>query len=110
MDEKLLRKMVSSIKCSQCGQHYGTANTDLLGHRDRRLWVFSVSCPSCGARRRLVVAGGVDQRTELPQVDAEHIEAETSDSSTPLTSDDVLEMHVFLKDFNGDFRTIFCHV
>ena len=27
--------------------------------------------------------------------------------STPITSDDVLDMHLFLQDFNGDFQRLF---
>jgi hypothetical protein len=34
--------------------------------------------------------------------------ADTGKLSAPIDFDDVLDMHIFLKDFDGDFRSLFC--
>ena len=47
--------------------------------------------------------------TPLPE-ERQQLSPETptvSTPTTPVTSDDVLDMHLFLKDFNGDFQRLF---
>ena len=103
MDEMFIRNLLSNVKCGRCGWHCGPADADLLGYRGD-LWVFSVYCPSCKSQG--LVAAAI-KRGEVPEVVAELTEAEKSKFSTPISSDDVLDMHIFLKDFSGDFSSLF---
>lgn len=99
MDEEYVKNLVANFKCAQCDQQYEPGNADVLAH-NKDLWVFSVYCPSC-QNRNLVVA--VIKESGDSEVIMELTEAEQAKFSEPVCSDDVLEMHLFLRDFDGDF-------
>jgi hypothetical protein len=103
MDEKFIKKLLSNMKCGVCGQHYEPANISILEHRED-LWFLSVYCPGCKSQG-LVAA--VIREGKVNKVITELTEAEKSKFSTPIGSDDVIDMHTFLKDFSGDFSSLF---
>jgi len=103
MDERFIRKLLSNMKCGVCGQHYEPTNISVLGHREG-LWFLSVYCPSCKSQG-LVAA--VIKEGKVPEVVTELTEAEKSKFSIPIGSDDIIDMHTFLKDFSGDFSSLF---
>ena len=105
--QKLLFKSLSNVKCEFCGQYYQAANMTVLGHRED-LWFLSIYCSGCRRRRLAVV---VIERGQVSEVVTEPTEAENDKLSTSidseLDSDDLLDMHIFLKDFSGDFSSLF---
>ena len=105
MDEGLVKKLLSNIKCSICGRHYEPAHIKVLKHRED-LWFLSVFCPACKSQG-LVAA--VIREDRAPEIVTELTDDEISKfaASPSLESDDVLEMHEFLKDFGGDFLSLF---
>lgn len=103
MDDEFVKNLVSNVKCRRCGLPYEPGNTHLLAYR-HDLWLLSVYCPSCKSQGLLVAATG---KTEWPDVDAELAEAEKSRFSAPISSDDVIDTHMFLKGFGGDFSSLF---
>ena len=34
MEDKLIKRLMTSLKCDSCGQHYEVYNIDILGHRE----------------------------------------------------------------------------
>ena len=101
--EKLICKAFSSVECEVCGQHYESANIGVMGHRNG--WGFlSLYCSVCKRNRSAVVGVGAPRPT---QVFVEPAGADTGKLSAPIDLDDVLDMHIFLKDFDGDFRSLF---
>lgn len=76
-----------------------------MGHRED-LWFLSVHCLSCKSQG-LVAA--VIKEGESPEELPELTEADIARfaSSSPIDSDDVLDMHTFLEEFSGDFSSIF---
>jgi len=103
MDERFIKKLLSHMKCGVCGQHYEPANVKVLEHRED-LWFLSVYCPGCKSQG-LVAA--VIREGKAPEIVTELTEVEKSKLSTPIDSDDVIDMHTFLKDFGGDFSSLF---
>lgn len=108
MDEKFIRKLLSNMKCGICGQPYDSSNIHVMGHRED-LWFLSVHCLSCKSQG-LVAA--VIKDGELPEpVEAvpELTEADIKKFAafSPVDSDDVLDMHTFLKEFGGNFSSLF---
>ena len=103
MEDKFIRKLLSNVKCKHCGQHCEPANIDLLGHQED-LWLFSMYCSSCYSR---VLVAAAFRESEVPEAVTELTEAEKSKLSAPIISDDVLDMHIFLNDFSGDFSSLF---
>jgi len=103
MDERFIKKLLSNMKCGVCGQHYEPANIKVLEHRED-LWFLSVYCPGCKSQG-LVAA--VIREGKAPEIVTELTEVEKNKLSTPIDSDDVIDMHTFLKDFGGDFSSLF---
>ncbi len=102
MDDRFIKKLLSNMKCSVCGRHYEASNINVLGHRDN-LWFISVYCPSCKSQG-LVAA--VVKEGKAPEIISDLTEAEAGRYSALVDSDDVLNMHSFLKEFDGDFVSL----
>jgi len=105
MEEKLIKRLMATMKCDSCGQHYEAYNIDVLGHRED-LWFLSVSCLACQTQS-LVAA--VIKEGKAPKVTTDLTEAELDKfkEMDKLTADEVLDMHSFLKGFDGDFSRLF---
>jgi len=102
--ETLIRKLIASVRCSVCGKPYRPSNIKVLGHEDN-LWFLSVFCPSCrtlGLVAAVVKREAVKRATELtPEEKIKFANAR------PIGADDVLEMHEFLQNFEGDVKAMF---
>jgi len=95
--EKLIKQLVQQIECI-CGRQYRPENFRLLAHSDQ-LWFFRAFCPRCrttGVIGILVAAGQPLIRDVTRQ------EWEQFRKKGPITADDVLDLHLFLKDYHGD--------
>jgi len=105
MDEKIIKKLLSNMKCGVCGQHYEPTHVRVLGHQEN-LWFLTVFCQGCQSQG-LVAA--VIKEGKPVEVVAELSEAERSkfSNSPAIGTDDVLDMHTFLKKFGGDFSSLF---
>jgi hypothetical protein len=105
MDEKYIRRMMSTMKCSVCGERYESGNISVLGHRDD-VWFLSVFCPSCHSQG-LVAA--VINDSKVPQVVTDLTQGEKAKFGTGngVEADDILDIHDFLKGFDGDFSKLF---
>jgi len=105
VEESLVKKLVASVKCSVCGQRYEADNIDVLGHEED-LWFLRVSCPACNTH---CLVAAIIREDRVPEVITDLTEAELDRFRNMdwLTPDDVLDMHDFLTDFDGDFSRLF---
>jgi len=105
MEEKLIKRFMTSIKCSVCGQRYEVDNVRVLGHQED-LWFLSIFCSTCQAQ--CLVAAVIKEGKE-PKVitDLTEAEREKFKKMGKLTADEILDMHLFLKGFDGDFSQLF---
>jgi hypothetical protein len=103
--ENVIKQVMASLKCGVCRQHYEPDNVTVLGHQED-LWFLKVFCPAC--RTQYLVAA-VIKEGEAPEVitDLTEAELEKFKNAVGLTADEVLDMHNFLKDFDGDFSRLF---
>ncbi|MFQ6122033.1 MAG: hypothetical protein ACE5LA_03115 [Dehalococcoidales bacterium] len=104
MEERLIKKLMTSMKCDSCGRHYEAYNVDVLGHRED-LWFLRVFCPACNTQC-LVAAVVKEDRIVEAVTDLTKAELDKFKDSV-IEVDDVLNMHNFLKNFNGDFSRLF---
>jgi len=103
MEESLIKKLMTSIKCGVCGYSYVVDNIDVLSHH-QDLWFVSAICPTC--HTRCLMAAIVKE--EVSEVITDLTEAEVDKlKDSKLTADEVLDMHDFLKNFDGDFSRLF---
>jgi hypothetical protein len=105
VEENLIKKLMTSMKCCVCGQHYEVDNIEVLGH-DENLWFLSVLCVTCQTQ---YLAAAVIKEGIAPEVITDLTEAELDKFSnmSRLTADELLDMHNFLKEFDGDFTRFF---
>jgi hypothetical protein len=104
MNELYIIKMfLSNMKCGNCGEHCDPADIGALGHQEDT-WLFSIYCSSCNSRGLIYVTIKISEEAEAV---TELTEAERSYFFTPISSSDILDMHIFLEDFNGDFASLF---
>ncbi|HEY32202.1 MAG TPA: hypothetical protein G4O10_03745 [Dehalococcoidia bacterium] len=105
MEEATIKKLMTSAKCSGCGQRYEIDDIEVIGHHDE-LWFMSVFCMACHAH--YLVAANVDEETAGEVVtDLSVAELEKFRDADGLKADEVLDMHDFLKEFDGDFSRLF---
>ena len=106
-NEGIIKKLVSSVKCAVCGQCYDKDGINILGHQDD-VWFLNVSCSTCHTQ---CLVAAVIKAVEAPEVitDLTEIEQGRPGHMDMVTGDEVLDMHNFLKHFDGDFSRIFSH-
>ena len=70
------------------------------------MWFLNVSCSHCGSQ---CLVAAVTKEGKAPEIVTDLSETELSKfrDSSPVEADDVLEVHEFLKDFEGDLFTLF---
>jgi len=105
MDKSLIKRLMASIKCGVCGKRYEVGNIDVLGHHED-LWFLRVFCSVCCAQ---CLMAAVIKEGRVPEVitDLNEAELDKFKNAGILSADEVLDMHNFLKDFNGDFSWLF---
>ncbi len=104
---------MAAVNCSVCDSHYESDSVEVLG-RQEDLWFLSVTCPHCHTQS--LVAAMVREATpdeaaaareaSITAREAE-IESPTRVEAGPVDSDDLLNLHLFLKRFDGDFQRLF---
>ena len=105
MDESNIKNMMTSAKCSGCGQRYEAENIEVLGHHED-MWFMSVFCVAC--RAQYLVTAVIDEEWAPETVtDLSAAEMEKFRDVESLRVDEVLDMHSFLKKFDGDFSRLF---
>jgi len=103
MKEGFLRRVVSTMKCSVCGEQYQADNVSVVGHHEE-LWFLRVFCAGC---RSQGLVAAVIKEGEYQEDTPELEEAFAFVDCGPVGADDVLEMHEFLRSFDGDFKGLF---
>jgi len=104
MKEGFLRRVVSTMKCAVCGEQYQADNVSVVGHHEE-LWFLRVFCAGCRSQGLVaaVIKEGEYEEEHGPEVE----EAFAFVERGPVGADDVLDMHEFLRAFDGDFKSLF---
>jgi hypothetical protein len=102
--ESWLASELATFACAACGEAYGRAHIQLIAQREELFFV-DLSCHHCGSQAVAIVT----IQLEGEQASVEAGELVRADDSTgvepahpPISVDDVLDMHRFLGDFEGD--------
>src|SRR6059058_3611045 len=100
--ENALKRYVSTFRCQVCRCSYEGDQVRVAARHDQ-LWVVSVRCRRCRNQQLFYFA---PRENEL-MVDASPEEDERFSAMQELTFDEVLDMHLFLEEFNGNFKGLF---
>jgi hypothetical protein len=108
-----VRRIVLSVveDCIQCRQRFSLEDMRVVG-RNGNLWVLAVRCPECASQSFVAaVVGEHDDGTTVEAATIDLIDDEgyedEADLVEPVTVDDVLDMHRFLEEFDGNFLRMF---
>ena len=105
IEEGLLKRLIASVKCNVCKQHYEVDNIKVISqHED--LWFLSVFCSSCHSRYIVAVVIEQDRAPEIV-TDLTDKEPEKFLNMDSITTNEVLDMHNILKNFDGNFSRLF---
>ena len=106
MEEELIKRLMTSIKCGVCGRCYEVDDINILGHH-QELWFLGAFCPAC---HTWCLVAAVVKRDKVPELVTDLTEVELSkfENGDVITVDEVLDMHNFLKNFNGNASQLFC--
>ena len=74
MDETLIKRIISSIKCGSCGQNYHEDHIEIVEHNDE-LWFLKVFCSSCHIR---CLVAAIIRENAQPEVITDLTEAEVA--------------------------------
>lgn len=118
--EKQIKKIVLNRmeRCAVC--HHSFAPDDIhIVSRKPDLWTMVVACAECHSRNFVAAVLGDGDPTQaqlaLRRLSEQHAPAAAGVAADepeppggePVDVDDVLEMHGFLKQFDGDFQRLF---
>ena len=103
-----LRLIVAQIKknitCPGCESSYSDENIEIIGNIGCDQHFFHGNCHKCGAESVINVAiHDSDDHETLPLL----AKLGSAPRMEQITSNEVLDMHNFLKSFEGDFITMF---
>ncbi len=128
--ERIIRRLFTEKQCHRCGRPYEAERLLVLARRSE-VWMVMISCQDCEQKDTYVVKfppqmqGGrrvtsyrlskppasTSSPQELEGLQQKHPESpEMSPPSQPVNTDDVLDMYLFLKNFNGNFQRLFAEV
>jgi hypothetical protein len=103
--ERLLKQLISSFRCNVCRRTYERAQVRVAA-RHEQLWIVSVRCNRCRNQQIFWLALKEQSEDALPR-DVTDEEEERFAALGPVSSDDLLDVHEFLRNFNGDFQKLF---
>jgi hypothetical protein len=106
-----VRRIVLSVveDCVHCRQRFSLDDMRVVG-RNGNLWVLAVRCPECDSQSFVAaVVGEHDDGTtvEAAAIDLIDEDTEIVEDPEPVTVDDVLDMHEYLEEFDGNFLRLF---
>ncbi len=108
-----LRTQLTSFGCAACGQPYETGRIRLLAERDG-LYFVDLVCAGCASQAVAIVTVELDE-DDVPQADAGDLiqivpDLRRAAARPPVNADDVLDMHLVLRDFAGDAADLLAHL
>ena len=103
-----LRDQAKGYDCNVCGQNHSKSDIRVLG-RLESAWIVRVTCSRCQTSFKLLVV--VDQAlaavAEAKPVPAGTASRRTRDRRVPVSADEVLDAHEFLRTYGGDIKALF---
>ncbi len=105
MEANLIQRLMAVMKCESCGEQYEAKNVNVLGHRDD-LWFLRASCSLCHSQ---CLVAAVIKEGNLPDAVTDLTEGDLIKfkDAVAINADDIIDVHVFLQEFDGDFTHLF---
>jgi|SRR5919109_4219289 hypothetical protein len=103
-----LREQAKGYDCNVCGQNHSKSDIRVLG-RLESAWIVRVTCSRCQTSFKLLVV--VDEAlaavAESKAPSTASATRRTRDRRAPVSADEVLDAHEFLRTYGGDMKALF---
>lgn len=104
--ERALKQLISSFRCHVCRRSFDREYVRVAA-RHEQLWIVSVRCGLCRNQQVFWVALKDEVADDGEPSDLTAAEEALFASLEPVSCDQVLDMHEFLRNFKGDFKSLF---
>lgn len=105
--QELIKNIQAMMRCPSCGATYGDDHIHFLGQLDMAALI-QLDCQSCGlpVMATIVVS---DKNQGMPKLLSDVSPEDFKDQGTrdPVETDQIVDVHQFLKDFDGNFEKLF---
>lgn len=99
-----IKHLITNIKCAVCQSHYEPEDIHIMDHREE-LWVMAVTCGQCHTRGLVfAIIKEIEESESVTELTTD--EWDRFREMSQVDADDVLDMHEFLRDFDGDFVSL----
>lgn len=108
---ELLRSQARRYRCAACGKSMADCDINILAQQGNRALV-RVTCTACNDENLLQIvfqgegeaaAPPAQPRRRRPTIE---IDEGRPEAAEPITSDELLDLHLFLQEHAGDFREL----
>lgn len=115
---QIVKYLKKNLPCNHCQKSYDPQDIEVLSTFEEQ-GLFSLNCPKC--KNQLLVHITINDGETTVQENGpmenlparkhrsleHHLAGRQTISSQIISSDDVIDMHCFLGEFNGDFKKLF---
>lgn len=106
--QELIKNIQSMMRCPSCGASYSENQIHFLGQLDMAALI-QLDCQSCGLPVMATIVVSDKNQVQAPKLmsDISSEELRSVKNREPVTSDHVVDVHTYLKDFDGNFEQAF---
>jgi len=98
----IIRYLIARTQCSVCGRRYDPKDVHIHDHRGD-IWLASVTCKHCGLQGLIMAVISTEDAQQVEAIfELSAEEWAAFQKMGPISSDEVLNFHCFLEEFNGD--------
>lgn len=103
----IVKQITENVQCPKCKSTYTEEDIEIIGSLGDEHTFFHTICPGCDAEAVINVALHFEDDM-FPEATLPNLaKLGTAPRKGGITVNEVLDMHNFLKDFKGDFGTLF---
>jgi hypothetical protein len=103
-EDLLIKQLIASVRCAVCQSKYKVEDIQILGH-EGEMWLLQVVCSQCKTRGvALAMIKEMDQPSAIYELSPE--EMMHFDRLPEIDADEVLDIHEFLHNFEGDVEDL----
>jgi len=102
-----IKYLISHINCPVCNRSYTPDNIQILGHKVKEeVWLMTTFCPECSTQGLVIAI--IKDKSEFKEISTDLTPQELArfEQKGPITTNDVLDLHEFLRDYRGDMAEL----
>jgi phage FluMu protein Com len=103
---RLVLRLLTQLRCAKCNHLYDPEDFSVV-HHHQDVWVLSTRCRHCNDTCHVVVFMHLQAEPKPRPIIDLTPEEKSAGQPPPITTDDVLDIHNLLREFNGDFQQLF---